>query len=106
MASITLKVKPGELKKKSGEITKEINSIEKDMKEIDRLITGTKKYWQGDASDQHIQTYLKMKDDFTTIIKRLREHPTELEQMAGVYEEVESAVSQLSTALPTDVVSF
>lgn len=106
MSSITLKVKPAELKKKSSEITQKINSIEKDINQIDKLITGTKKYWQGDASDKHIQTYVKMKDDLSKIIKRLREHPTDLEKMAGVYEEVESTVSQLSTALPTDVVSF
>lgn len=106
MASISLKVTPAELKKKSAEITKNINSIEKDFQEIDRLITGTKKYWQGDASDQHIKGYMKMKDDLTKIVNRLREHPTDLEKMAGIYEEVESSVTQIANALPTDVVTF
>ncbi len=106
MASITLKVTPAELKKKSGEITNSINSIEKDFQEIDKLITGTKKYWQGDASDQHIQSYMKMKEDLTKIVRRLREHPEDLEKMAGIYEEVESTVTQIANALPTDVVTF
>ena len=103
MASINLKVSPDELKKKSGEITKDINAIEKDFDDIDRYITGTKRYWEGDASDVHIKGYNKMKEDFKTIIKRLKEHPTDLETMAGVYEETESTIQTIAAALPTDV---
>lgn len=106
MASIMLKVKPDVLRSKSAEITQSINLIEKDFQEIDKLITGTKKYWQGDASDMHIQQYQIMKEDFVTIVKRLREHPTDLEKMAGVYQEVEEAIEQMATSLPTDVISF
>ena len=103
MASINLKVSPEELKKKSGEITKEINAIEKDFEKIDQYVTGTKKFWEGDASDVHIKGYNKMKDDFKTIIKRLKEHPKDLETMAGVYEEAENTIKTIATALPTDV---
>lgn len=105
MASIVLKVAPDDLKKKSGEITKEISNIESDFQKIDQLITGTKRYWEGDASNQHIKSYTKMKDDIKTIIKRLKEHPVDLQKMAGVYEQTEAAVSQLASALPTDVLS-
>lgn len=103
MASINLKVSPEELKKKAGEITKEISAIEKDFEKIDQYVTGTKKYWEGEASDVHIKGYNKMKDDFKTIIKRLKEHPTDLQTMAGVYEETENAIKTIVTALPTDV---
>lgn len=103
MASINLKVAPEELKKKSGEIQKEIADIEKDFAKIDEYVTGTKKYWEGDASDRHIKGYTEMKDDFKTIIKRLKEHPKDLETMAGVYEETESTIKTIASALPTDV---
>lgn len=105
MASIILKVTPDELKKKSGEISKEIRSIESDFNRIEQLVTGTKKYWEGEASNQHIKSYSKMKDDIKTIIKRLKEHPKDLEQMAGVYEQTEEAVKQISSALPADILS-
>ncbi len=104
MASINLKVSPEELKKKAGEITKEINAIEKDFEKIDQYVTGTKKFWEGDASDVHIKGYNKMKDDFKTIIKRLKEHPTDLQTMAGVYEETETTIKTIAAALPTDVI--
>lgn len=103
MASMVLKVSPDELKKKSGEISKEIGSIEADFEKIDQLVTGTKRYWEGDASNQHIKSYTKMKDDIKNIIKRLKEHPVDLEKMAGVYEQTEAAASQAASALPTDI---
>lgn len=106
MASIMLKVKTDVLISKSDEIRQSIRVIEKNFNEIDKIITGTKKYWQGDASDAHMQQYQKMKEDFATIVKRLMEHPTDLEKMAGVYKEAEEAIEQIAVSLPTDVVSF
>ncbi|MDE5778007.1 MAG: WXG100 family type VII secretion target [Lachnospiraceae bacterium] len=106
MSSIMLKVKPDVLISKSDEIRQSIKVIDKNFKEIDKLITGTKNYWQGDASDTHVQQYQRMKEDFDTIVKRLMEHPTDLEKMAGVYQEVEEAIEQMATSLPTDVISF
>lgn len=105
MASIMLKVSPDELKKKSGGISKEISSIESGFDQIDQLVTGTKKYWEGEASNEHIKSYNKMKDDMKTIMKRLKEHPKDLEQMAGVYEQTEKSVEQIAAALPTDIIS-
>lgn len=103
MASVNLKVTPDQLKKKSGEIQKEIVAIENDFTKIDGYITGTKKYWEGEASGVHIKGYNKMKDDLNTIIKRLKEHPKDLEVMAGVYEETENTIKTIASALPTDV---
>lgn len=103
MASIELTVTPGELKNKSGEITKSITQIESAFEEIGKLVTGTKKYWEGDASDQHIKSYTKMKDDISTIVKRLKEHPKDLEKMAGVYEETENAAKKIASVLPADI---
>ena len=103
MASIVLKVKPDELKKKSGDITNKIKDIESEFNEIQQLVYGTRKYWEGNASTQHIKNYDNIKDDIKKIIKRLKEHPTDLEKMAGVYEQVEQVASQLASALPSDV---
>ncbi|MDE6434730.1 MAG: WXG100 family type VII secretion target [Lachnospiraceae bacterium] len=104
MASINLKVTPDQLKKKSGEIKKEIKAIENDFTKVDEYVTGTKKYWEGEASDVHIKGYNKMKDDFKTIIKRLKEHPKDLETMAGVYEDTENSIKTAISGLPTDVI--
>jgi hypothetical protein len=39
------------------------------------------------------------------MIKRLKEHPTNLLEMAGVYEETEQEIVQLTSALPDDIIS-
>lgn len=105
MASIILKVKPDELKRKSSDIKNEIASIESEFEEIEKVVTGTKKYWEGEASNYHIQSYNKMKEDISIIIRKLKEHPKDLEKMAGVYEQTEETIKQVSTALPVDVLS-
>lgn len=103
MANIKLKVKPDELVSKSGEIKKDINAIEQSFTKVTTLVTNTKKYWEGDASDKHIKRYNELKEDFQTIVKRLKEHPDDLEKMAGVYKENENEIKNLLEALPTDV---
>lgn len=103
MGSMKLKVTPDQLKGKAKEIRKEIADIEADFQKIDGYVTGTKKYWEGEASDTHIKKYNKMKEDFKTIIKRLKEHPDDLEQMAGIYTGTETTVKQMAAALPTDL---
>lgn len=100
---ITLKVKPEVLKNKANSITSSIETIEKDFKEIEEVIQGTKKYWEGDASDTHQKQFSTINKEVPEIIKRLKEHPKDLLQMAGLYEAAENANQQLANALPGNV---
>ena len=104
--AITLKVKPEVMKSKANEISSSIKSIDKELKEITRVVLGTKKYWEGDASNQHQKNYVTIKDDIPKIIKRLEEHPTDLLKMAGLYEEAEKQNQLLSNKLPVDVINY
>lgn len=45
-----------------------------------------------------------MDDDWTYIIKRLKEHPEDLLEMAGVYKEAEKTTTQIANSLPGDVI--
>ncbi|MCR4691227.1 MAG: WXG100 family type VII secretion target [Lachnospiraceae bacterium] len=104
--AITLKVKPEVMKSKAGEISTSIKSIEKELNEITRVVLGTKKYWEGDASNQHQKNYTVIKEDIPKILKLLEEHPTDLLKMAGLYEEAEKQNQLLSKQLPIDVISY
>ena len=44
------------------------------------------------------------KADVTEILKRLKEHPTDLQKMAGVYVKAEKTATKLANALPKDVI--
>lgn len=102
--SIVLKVKPEVLKAKANSITTSINDIEKELNEIGRVVLGTKKYWEGDASNQHQKYYKAIEEDVPTVLKRLKEHPKDLLTMADLYDESEQANQQLASKLPGNII--
>lgn len=100
MADIQLNVSPDTLRSKAQEITERIGKIENHWNRIYQAISNSKTYWQGEAGDQH-RKYLKDNDDdVRNLIKRMREHPGDLQTMAGIYVEAEEKAS----ALPDDVI--
>lgn len=103
--AIVLKVKPEVLKSKADSISSSIGTIEKELNEIGRTILGTKKYWEGDASDMHQKYYKKIEEDIPTVIKRLKEHPKDLLSMAEIYDAAESSNQQLANKLPENVIA-
>lgn len=100
--AIQLKVTPKELKNKATSIKTSINSIERELDDITSTILGTKKYWQGDASDMHQQNFSKFKADIPSVVKALKEHPDELLRMADIYVEVEAKNNELAKSLTID----
>lgn len=102
--SIVLKVKPEVLKAKAGEISSAIAQIEKELGDIGQTIEGTKKYWEGDASNMHQKHYKTFKDDIPKVVKRLKEHPTDLLKMARLYDDTEIQNQALAKMLPIDVI--
>lgn len=103
-AGITLKVAPSVLKTQSGVVSSEVSTLERSWRELESVIKKTKGYWEGQASDQHIEYYNDIKDDVEMIIRRLKEHPVDLLKMAGIYEESEAAAQQIASSLPEDVI--
>lgn len=102
--AIQLYVKTPALKSKAGEVSKEIAEVEKQWKKLQQTVKASKGYWEGNASNEH-QKYLKeVTDDVNKIIKRMKEHPKELLQMAGIYDEAEASADRMAGTLPKDVI--
>ena len=101
---ITLKVKPQELKNKANSISSSISSVEKELNNIGNVILGTKKYWEGDASDQHQKYYSTIQEDIPNVLNRLKEHPKELLVMADIYDDAEETNEQLANTLPVNII--
>ena len=97
---IILQVDPELLKRKSADITNKIGEIERAFGAIESRINATRGYWTGDSSEKY-QKYFK---DMKQVTKRLKEHPKDLLDMAGLYVKGESAASEIATALPADVI--
>lgn len=104
MADIVLKVSPDTLKEKASNIQNNIKKIETAWIKIENTMHKTRNYWQGDASKLQQKYRIQIDDDWTYIIKRLKEHPEDLLEMAGVYKEAEKTTTQIANSLPGDVI--
>lgn len=104
MVEFQLKVTPDVLKTQAQTIQNEIGVIEKQWSNIETLINRSKGYWEGDASQQHINYYGEIKEPVMQVIKRLKEHPTDLLKMAGIYDAVEKEAAGLTNSLPDEVI--
>ena len=101
---ITLRVKPEALKTKSAEFTRIIDDIEKRFRNIMDISGKTRGYWIGEAGDKDRQGDSSYQTDISYIMKRLREHPVDLLQQAGIYEEAERKAASRNAALKTDTI--
>ncbi len=100
---INIRVNTEVLKNQSDQVMSDLDRIEKSWQEIGRIIKGSKGYWEGDASEAHVRVYEEMKDDAEKVLKRLKENPVKLQQMAGIYVEAETQNKAVSGQLPNDV---
>lgn len=101
---IHLKVAPDELKDKAGEITRQIQAMEKNWNSLREIVNGSQAYWEGNAGNQHRKLVRDNEDDVQTLLKRLKEHPRDLLEMAGIYIRTEEKAVQTAASLPGDII--
>ena len=100
-----MKVTPEQLTSKAGEVENLIKTLEKQYNELEKIVNKTSGYWIGDAGDLHRKKSKEGKENIQTIIKRWKEHPSDLLKMAGLYQETEQEVEEIANSLPADVIS-
>ena len=103
--NITLKVEPAALKTKASEVENDINVLEKHFNSIQDIVARTSGYWVGNAGDKARKEFNVQKENIAKIIKRFREHPTDLLVIAGIYDENECAIVLENQKLDTDVIA-
>ena len=102
--AVQLKVTPAELKNAAGEISGQIRQVENGFGNLEREINASRNYWEGDASNAHLKYYESFKDEIAMALRRLKEHPTDLLRMAGLYEDNEKEAVQIAASLSDDVI--
>lgn len=102
--SIRLRVTPSQLQNQAQEVTKQIQTMENAFTELEQLIEKTSFYWIGEAGDLHRRKYQEGKETINEMLRRWKEHPNDLMQMAGVYSETEQKLEELASVLPDDVI--
>lgn len=86
----------------AAEVRRLANAAKVDFQAMKEIMEKTRNYWIGEAGDLHRKLYDDQKDDIDVMLRRILEHPTDLEQMAGIYTQAENTNVSTAQALPSD----
>lgn len=103
-SEILFKVKTEVLRQQSTSIDRKVKNIKRRFDDMQRIINASSAYWEGEACNIHMSSYMEFQDEIFEIIARLEEHVTDIEKMAGIYEEAEHKVKDIIEDLPKDVI--
>ena len=61
--------------------------------------------WEGDAATAYINKFNTLEDDMEKMRNMVREHVSDLREMAGLYENAEKLNESEANSLPSDAIS-
>lgn len=95
-----LTVTPEELAVQAAQVRSAAKDLQDSFNRMKNLVAETGNYWKGKAANAHRDGYAKNQTTIDEIIARYQEHVRDLEEMAGVYREAETAATNLADELP------
>ena len=103
-AGCEIKADPAVITAKADQVSRAIQNLDNTFQELDRLIQRTSMYWNGPAAEHFRALFNEEKPNIEDILKRLREHPGELKQMANNYQTTIEALSEENRQLRSDYI--
>ena len=100
----TLRVTPEQLINTSSEFSSIGSTVASLTEEMTTTVTGLASTWQGEAASAYINKFTGLNDDIQRMIAMIREHATDLQEMAQAYMASESENAQLAETLSADVI--
>ncbi len=104
MEEFKIHVNPDQLRIKAGTVQTSISAMRSAISEISRTAKGFNNYWGVMAREAKADELEKIMESADMALLRLSEHPTDLLQMAGIYETAETQNTERSADLMTDVI--
>lgn len=104
MADMRLKVSPDELRQKAAEIEGQIADAEKNWNSLCETVNFSKRYWEGEAADYGRRLLEESKKEVLAAFGRLKGHPSNLLEMAGIYIDAEVKATELANSLPENAI--
>ena len=80
-----------------------IRSLTNSMMDTIGQLTGN--VWSGDAQQKYINKFKGLQDDIDRMLNMVKEHVTDLQEMAKAYEAAEQSNTETAGALLDDVIS-
>ena len=103
-AGAKFRVNTDTLKSKADSVSASVAQMITAQEALTKAVTNMDMYWEGDGRNAKREEYMEKKEMMETIVNRLQEYPTDLLEIAGVYEQAETANVSHQQALSSDVI--
>lgn len=104
MQDIRIKVTPSEMQRHAAEMQRQIANAERQWNSLCETVNASRYYWEGDAGDWGRKLPADMREDVLRMFNRLKEHPADILEMAGIFVRTEDKAVSLANTLPGDVI--
>lgn len=101
--NVTLKVTPEVLQAKAVSTAKKLGDMQRIWESMNAAILSTEHFWIGEAGNLHRDMYKKQQENIEVIMRRLNEHPGDLNEIAATYLGVEKEVQEIAQSLETGI---
>lgn len=93
-----IKISTGALQEKATDISKKVVNIERAFSGIGSVVNSSCSYWEGNSGEVYRRYFREIQTDMNEIMGRLKKHPRNMLNMAGLYERSEEqAVEKMDT---------
>ena len=100
----TLRVTPEQLINTSSEFSTIGNTVANLTEQMTTTVTGLANIWQGEAATAYVNRFNGLNDDIQRLVAMIREHSTDLSEMAQTYMSGDDQNVQLAETLSSDVI--
>lgn len=100
----TLRVTPEQLESAANEFSSKGTTVGNLTAQMTQLVEGMSSVWEGEAASAYSQKFRQLDDDIQKMIRMIQEHSNDLNEMARVYREAETANTEEAQALAGDVI--
>ncbi|MCI8950220.1 MAG: hypothetical protein HFG49_09280 [Lachnospiraceae bacterium] len=103
-SGVEIKVQPDILNAKAEEVSAAVAQMEQLFDTVQTTVGRTKYYWIGEAGELHRRMFEEQKDDVETLLKRLKEHPVDLQKIAKTYIDTEQQQTEASSQMSSNLI--
>lgn len=105
MATGTLRVTPEKLQSTASSFEGTGSSVQNLTQQMTSIVTGlTGQIWSGDAATAYVNKFTGLQTDMDRIYKMIKEHSTDLIDMAQQYITAETANAEMANSLSSDII--
>lgn len=104
MAAVDLKVTPEALRTAAGDVRRLVWDLTRDLDEAKSQVDRSQYYWTGGAGDRFRQRFSSRRQEAEELLSLLRKYPSDLLEMANIYEDTEKGNEGSAAKLDTDII--